>query len=182
MKDQFLGKMYQIVSMFGVRKKTMHQLTLKKQMRNGILFWKLFWPKGSFNNYVDQILPNFDPLGPPPLEWTIVDIFTWYLPFVTWLNVDSLLTPSSSCPRSFWMTPNSRLLEASFGAKLCYRNSISLPFHFYEPDNLRLEWKEMFHYFNCDWRTGLIQFTKFFLSFELNLSTRVSDIHWNSSI
>ena len=27
--------------------------------------------KGSFNNYVDQILPNFDPL---PLEWTIVDI------------------------------------------------------------------------------------------------------------
>ena len=24
---------------------------------------------GSFNNYVDQILPNFD-----PLEWTIVDI------------------------------------------------------------------------------------------------------------
>mgnify|MGYP007045161961 CR=1 FL=1 len=89
---------------------------------------------------------------PPPLEWTIVDIFTWYLPFVTWLNVDSLLTPSSSCPRSFWMTPNSRLLEASFGAKLCYRNSISLPFHFYEPDNLRLEWKEMFNYFNCDWK------------------------------
>jgi hypothetical protein len=27
--------------------------------------------KGSFNNYVDQILPNFDPF---PLEWTIVDI------------------------------------------------------------------------------------------------------------
>ena len=38
MKDQFLGKMYQIVSMFGVRKKNIHQLEPKKQMRNGILF------------------------------------------------------------------------------------------------------------------------------------------------
>ena len=28
--------------------------------------------KGAFNNYVDQILTNFDPL--PPLEWTSVDI------------------------------------------------------------------------------------------------------------
>ena len=31
---------------------------------------------GSFNNYVDQIFPNFDHL--PPIAWTIVDI----LPFV----------------------------------------------------------------------------------------------------
>ena len=31
------------------------------------------WNKGAFNNYVDQILTNFDPL--PPLEWTSVDIF-----------------------------------------------------------------------------------------------------------
>ena len=36
--------------------------------------------RGSFNHYVGQILPNFDPL---PFEWTIVDILhdTYYLPF-----------------------------------------------------------------------------------------------------
>ena len=33
---------------------------------------KLQLSKGAFNNYVDQILLNFDHL--PPLEWTIVDI------------------------------------------------------------------------------------------------------------
>ena len=40
-------------------------------------------PKGSFINYVDQIIPNFDTKPPPLLlEWTKMDkIHT--LPFVT---------------------------------------------------------------------------------------------------
>ena len=65
--------------------------------------------KGSFNNYVDQISPNFDPLPP----W--VDNcghFTWYLTFVTWPSMDFLLTPSPSCPCSYWMTPNSAFIAA----------------------------------------------------------------------
>ena len=33
--------------------------------------------EGAFNNYVDQILPNFDPT---PLEWTKLDVLhTFYL-------------------------------------------------------------------------------------------------------
>ena len=46
---------------------------------------------GSYNNYVDQILPNFDPL-PPRVDNR--GHFTWYLHFVTWPSVDFLLTPS----------------------------------------------------------------------------------------
>ena len=46
--------------------------------------------KGTFTNYVDQILPNFDPL---PLS-SGQTYFTYYLPFVTWHPVDFLLTPS----------------------------------------------------------------------------------------
>ena len=44
----------------------------------------------AFNNYVDQILHNFDHL--PPLEWTFY-----------WVSTDH--QPSSSCNRSYWMTP-----------------------------------------------------------------------------
>ena len=36
--------------------------------------------EGAFNNYVDQILPNFDPT---PLEWTKIGRITYFLPFVT---------------------------------------------------------------------------------------------------
>ena len=60
--------------------------------------------EGPFNNYVDQISPNFDPL--PPLKWTIVDILHTAYSFSrdpTWTFTD----PHSpfSCPRNFWMTP-----------------------------------------------------------------------------
>ena len=48
-------------------------------MKNSIRYSKKQLPhsyqqqhQGSFNNYVDQILPNFDPSL--SLEWTIVDI------------------------------------------------------------------------------------------------------------
>ena len=35
--------------------------------------------EGAFNNYVDPMLPNFDPT-PPPLEWTKLDLlYTFYL-------------------------------------------------------------------------------------------------------
>ena len=48
----------------------------------------LRFAKGSFNNYVDRILPFFGP--PPPLRE----------------QKQTFLTPSpSSCPRSYWMTP-----------------------------------------------------------------------------
>ena len=44
---------------------------------------------GSFNNYVDQILPIFDHL--PPLEWTIVDILHKTYPLFTWPRMEFLL-------------------------------------------------------------------------------------------
>jgi hypothetical protein len=63
---------------------------------------------GSFNNYVDPILPMFDPL--PPLSgqlWTFYRFTNYfYLPFVHMtkygLSTDHL--PTSSCPHSYWMT------------------------------------------------------------------------------
>ena len=45
------------------------------------------WNRGSFNYYVGQILPNFDPL---PLKCTIVDI-SHDLPFVTYQRDDAFL-------------------------------------------------------------------------------------------
>ena len=55
-----------------------------------------------FNNYLDQILPNF---GPPRVDKN--GHFTYYLSFVTWplrgLSTDPL--PPSSFPRSYWMPP-----------------------------------------------------------------------------
>ena len=65
-------------------------------------------PKGSFNNYMDQILSNFDHLLPliRP-EWTIVDIFHYYLVmYMTKLGLSNDHLPTFSCPRSYWMTPN----------------------------------------------------------------------------
>ena len=55
----------------------------------------IFVVNRSFNNYVDQILPYFDPIF---LELTIVDIShdTYVLPFVTWPSMEFLLTPSPS--------------------------------------------------------------------------------------
>ena len=67
-------------------------------------FSAVCWGKGSFNNYVDKILPFFDP--PPCLD-----------SFDT-LSKDTnrhFLTFSShpSCPRSYWMTPNHGWAEES---------------------------------------------------------------------
>ena len=61
--------------------------------------------RGSFNNYLAQVLPNFDPFP----SSTIVDILydTSPLSRLTWPSVDFLLTPSPSfCPRSYWMIPS----------------------------------------------------------------------------
>ena len=59
------------------------------------------WSWRSFTNYVDQNLPNFDHLPPSSGQ------FTYYLHFVhitnRGLSADHL--PTSSCPRSYWMTP-----------------------------------------------------------------------------
>ena len=61
--------------------------------------------KGSFNNYVDQILPNFDHLPNSSGQY--------YLSFVPvnkrGLSIYQVSTatdhlPTSSCPRSYWMT------------------------------------------------------------------------------
>ena len=60
-------------------------------------------PKGSFNNYMDQILPNFDHLLP------LSGHFPYYYYLVTWPSLDFLMTtylPTFSCQRSYWMTPN----------------------------------------------------------------------------
>ena len=57
--------------------------------------------RGSFNNYVDQVFPNFDPC-PPRQLWT----FYMIPPLFAWPSVDFLLNPSpSSSPRSYWMIP-----------------------------------------------------------------------------
>ena len=78
--------------------------TWNSTMSTYILYIGLSWVgnrlinnKGSFNNYVDRILPFFTPSPPAwtvfiPWEWTRTDIF-WPPP------------PPSSCPRSYWMAP-----------------------------------------------------------------------------
>ena len=50
-----------------------------------------FCVKETFNNYVDQIVPNFDPL-PPHMD--NCGHFTWNLSFVMWPRVDFQLTSS----------------------------------------------------------------------------------------
>ena len=42
-----------------------------RQTQTAVHFYLLHLGMGAFNNYVDQILTNFDHL--PPLEWTILD-------------------------------------------------------------------------------------------------------------
>ena len=49
----------------------------------------------TFNNYVYQILPIFEP---PPHSSGEKWNYTYYLPFVMWTS------PATSCPRSYWMT------------------------------------------------------------------------------
>ena len=67
-----------------------------------------FHRKGSFNNYVDQNWPNFDHL---PLQVGKCVHFVYYLPLVNvtkcGLSIDHL--PTSSCPLSYWMTPQQGL-------------------------------------------------------------------------
>ena len=67
---------------------------------------------GSFNNYVDQILSNFDHLPTSIGQlWTIVDILYIIYPLFTWLSLDFLLTTiviylPFLCPHSYWMPPS----------------------------------------------------------------------------
>ena len=58
---------------------------------------KVFW--GTFNNYVDQLLPNFDPL-PPRVDkrghFTYLlstKVGDYYLPFVTWPHLELSTDP-----------------------------------------------------------------------------------------
>ena len=72
-----------------------------------------FARKGSFNNYVDQVLPRFDHL-PPRVD--ICGRLTYYLPFVLVSkhgpSTDHL--PTSSCPHSYWMNARNRKLSKKF--------------------------------------------------------------------
>ena len=43
-----------------------------RQTQTAVHFYLLHLGMGAINNYVDQILTNFEP--PTPLEWTILDI------------------------------------------------------------------------------------------------------------
>ena len=54
--------------------------------------------KGSFNNYGDQILPNFDPLQ--PLKWTLHIIPSLFHMTKRGLSTDPFPSPSS-CPRMY---------------------------------------------------------------------------------
>ena len=57
---------------------------------------------GTFNNYVDQIVPNFDH---PSSEKIVVILHNIY-PLFTKPRLDWFPNPPPhSCPRSYWMTP-----------------------------------------------------------------------------
>ena len=90
----------------------------KQAKNNKSSFWELLVPthsfsnsvyllvtKGSFNNYVGQILP------PKPLKWTIVDILhTTYYPLITCPIVDFLPLSTTSCLCSIERPPTLILL------------------------------------------------------------------------
>ena len=66
--------------------------------------------KGSFNNYVDQILPNFDHL--PPSSGSRYSLHTTYFWFMG-PNMEFLLTiylPTSFWTLSYWMTTYDSIL------------------------------------------------------------------------
>ena len=69
---------------------------------------------------------NFTQFWPPtPLEWTV---FTYRLPFhltKSGLSTDHL--PTSSCPRSYWMTPQDKI----FGLFLTLVGEVGLGFIFW---------------------------------------------------
>ena len=75
--------------------------------------------KGSFKNSLDQIFPNFDDLPPSNGEF-----WTFYIPGPLLSSVDFLLywppTYTSSCPRSYWMTPKCK--GASWEKKCKYKS------------------------------------------------------------
>ena len=62
----------------------------------------------TFKNYVDLDVTQFWPPG--TFLHHNYGNFTYHLPFVPWPHVDFLLSsvhlPTSSCPRSYWMSPN----------------------------------------------------------------------------
>ena len=63
----------------------------------------------TFNNYVDQILPNFDPLT--PLERTIVAILHDTYPLSLEQGWAFYWFPSPLFLRSYWMTPYTDLVD-----------------------------------------------------------------------
>ena len=64
--------------------------------------------KGSFNNYVDQILPNFDHL--PPLSGSRYILHTTYFWFMEPNMGVSTNLPTSFWTRSYWMTTYDSIL------------------------------------------------------------------------
>ena len=56
--------------------------------------------KGSFNNYLDKKIPNFDDLPPSNRQFWI-----FYIPFVIKLGLSLFTYLFLACPRSYWMTP-----------------------------------------------------------------------------
>ena len=83
-----------------------------EEMRTRKFASEIYWPlnfkrksysDSTFNNYVDQILPNSDPFPPQVDNWWQ---FIWYLlPFFMWPTRERSTDPSP-CPRSYWMTPH----------------------------------------------------------------------------
>ena len=67
--------------------------------------------KGSFGNYVDQILHNLDPLPPPRVDNCkhLTDYLSFLHVIIRGLSTDHL--PTFSCPHSYWMTPKEEKME-----------------------------------------------------------------------
>jgi hypothetical protein len=88
----------------------------------------------SFNNYVDQVLSNFNHLPPSSGQlWTFYLLSTLCLRDQAWTSNDH--QPTSSCPRNYWMTPSrdyfvqrwwcivlSSSCSAQFGFASCHLN------------------------------------------------------------
>ena len=87
---------------------------------------------------------SFTILTPYPIDWTIVDILQFYLPFVHLtmhgLSFNHLLTylPTSSYPCSYWMT-HYRLLATLCCSKALHGQQFGWSFsYFFLPKNLRV--------------------------------------------
>jgi hypothetical protein len=124
----------------------MHACTLMHWCCKGLLLNRVrFQPLnidvvlGAFNNYVDQILSNFDHLPP-----------SFYI-ILTLCSCDQAWTynchlPTSSCPHSYWMPPFS-----AFEIRETWQFSGSLGFPSGTSSRVRLQWNTRSVHYWAGW-------------------------------